>query len=141
MGLERRYEIDTLVENPTNHKDARDVEPRQIPLSPKMSCPACYAGCHPYFDGGQHYSSHCLVAFILGEKVLLDDILMDVAEMKIATTIWVGIQGEYTQVLVIDLGRYEQGSFLGSKEKVPQNAFILGTWTNAQEREIAPHGT
>ena len=36
---------------------------------------------------------------------------------------------------------YVQARFLRSKEKVPQNAFILGTWMNTQEREFAPRGT
>ena len=44
------------------------------------------------------------------------------------------------QVLVIVGQRYVEGSFFASKEKVPQNAFILGTWTNTQEREFAPRG-
>ena len=54
--------------------------------------------------------------------------------MLCTTTIWVGIDCEYTQVLVIAAQRYVQGRFLHPKEKVPQNAFILETWTNTQER-------
>ena len=42
---------------------------------------------------------------------------------------------------MIDGERYVQGRFLHSKEKVQQNAFILGTCTNTQEREFAPRGT
>ena len=42
---------------------------------------------------------------------------------------------------MIQAERYVQEKFLDSKEKVPQNAFILGTWTNTQERELAPRGT